>query len=308
MSESPTPAEPPPVAAAESEPSPRPSLSAHYHAARLRGDTWAELKRTLARLTGGTTAADRRALEAQAADALARLGPVESYWAFPGPQAFKHLVRLFERGDLEAASTLTNRIVRALASHTYRRRHVPLLPGDDDEEITEVEASDEASLPEGTHGRDRPYFEVLIVDNLAPADETAVRAGLHAIRRDEDEFVYDVVIVPSFEDAVIAVLFNFNIQTVVVRYDFPFASRHRLEVLEGYLAGLDEFRFSRHLAHLDGIDVRIIEQPQLEFNPQQAPDGFVDPFFAQFACFYQLHYYFRDGFSAKLVNAGFYDP
>ncbi|MCB9828706.1 MAG: aminotransferase class I/II-fold pyridoxal phosphate-dependent enzyme [Planctomycetes bacterium] len=240
MSESPTPAEPPPVAAAESEPSPRPSLSAHYHAARLRGDTWAELKRTLARLTGGTTAADRRALEAQAADALARLGPVESYWAFPGPQAFKHLVRLFERGDLEAASTLTNRIVRALASHTYRRRHVPLLPGDDDEEITEVEASDEASLPEGTHGRDRPYFEVLIVDNLAPADETAVRAGLHAIRRDEDEFVYDVVIVPSFEDAVIAVLFNFNIQTVVVRYDFPFASRHRLEVLEGYLAGLDE--------------------------------------------------------------------
>ena len=60
------------------------------------------------------------------------------------------------------------------------------------------------------------------------------------MRRPEDSFVYDVVVVPSFEDALIAVLFNHNVQAVVIRYGFPFASRHNLDVLHRYLEAVDE--------------------------------------------------------------------
>ena len=49
-----------------------------------------------------------------------------------------------------------------------------------------------------------------------------------------------MVVVPSFEDALIAVLLNFNIQSVVIRYGIPLRSRHQLEVLQYCLHGLDE--------------------------------------------------------------------
>ena len=43
------------------------------------------------------------------------------------------------------------------------------------------------------------------------------------MRRKDDAFIYEPVVVPSFEDALIAVLFNHNIQAaVVIRYDFQF--------------------------------------------------------------------------------------
>ena len=37
------------------------------------------------------------------------------------------------------------------------------------------------------------------------------------MRRPEDAFIYEPVMVPSVEDALIAILFNHNIQAVVIR-------------------------------------------------------------------------------------------
>ena len=56
------------------------------------------------------------------------------------------------------------------------------------------------------------------------------------MRRAEDSFTYEPVFVPSFEDALIAVLFNHNIQSVVIRYGFKLRSKHNLPVLSRYLA------------------------------------------------------------------------
>jgi hypothetical protein len=53
-----------------------------------------------------------------------------------------------------------------------------------------------------------PYFEVLIVTPIGPREEAVLREELHRLRRPTDQFVYEIVVVPSFEDAVIAVLFN----------------------------------------------------------------------------------------------------
>jgi arginine decarboxylase len=63
------------------------------------------------------------------------------------------------------------------------------------------------------------------------------------MRRPEDRFLYDVVVVPSFQDALIAASLNTNLQAVVVRYGFPFKSKKRLEVLDS-LSGFDESAFS----------------------------------------------------------------
>jgi arginine decarboxylase len=67
-----------------------------------------------------------------------------------------------------------------------------------------------------------------------------IRDGLRKMRRPEDGFVYDIVVVPSLEDALIAVLFNYNIQAVVIRYGFPLRSVNHLEILQRYLSKINE--------------------------------------------------------------------
>src|SRR5262249_4207231 len=85
----------------------------------------------------------------------------------------------------------------------------------------------------------RPYFEVLIVDALSSDAEAALRDSLSAMQRAEDPFHYDLVVVPSFEDALIAILFNHNIQAVVIRYRFSHKSLNRLDILKRYVDGVD---------------------------------------------------------------------
>ncbi|MEE8505916.1 MAG: aminotransferase class I/II-fold pyridoxal phosphate-dependent enzyme [Kiloniellales bacterium] len=214
-----------------------PSLGAYYNASQLRADTWNRLKVLVGRLEhhDGSGAALAE-LRAQAEQALILLGPVESYWAFPGHDAFNQLRRLFEREDYLSLSRAVNRIVRALMSNTYRRKTVPLgISGE-----SEDEEEEEALEGKGEHVLARPYFEVLIVDQLNPHQEHSLRLGLRETRRSEDSFVYETVVVPSFEDALIGVLFNHNIQAVVVRYGFPFKSRNRLDMLHRYLSRIGD--------------------------------------------------------------------
>ena len=215
------------------------SLSAYYNASQLRADTWSQLKSLTSRLErerDGEGTAKRRQLAAQAFDALE---PIESYWAFPGRDAFHQLRRLFDKEDYPTLSRVVARTARALMSNAYRRKTIPLgISGEsEDEEEEALEATDEHLLA-------RPYFEVMIVDNLNTHQEHMLRVGLREMRRPEDAFIYEAVVVPSFEDALIGVLFNHNIQAVVVRYGFPFEARHKLDMLQRYLSRVGDQDFA----------------------------------------------------------------
>src|SRR5207248_8795361 len=59
---------------------------------------------------------------------------------------------------------------------------------------------------------------------------------LHRLRRPEDQFVYESVVVGSFEDALLAALFNGSIEAVVIYDGFPFASQHDAPILHELLA------------------------------------------------------------------------
>ena len=47
------------------------------------------------------------------------------------------------------------------------------------------------------------------------------------------------MLVPSFEDALIATLVNFNLQAVVIRHGFPFRSMYHNDMLRRFLDGVD---------------------------------------------------------------------
>src|SRR5256712_6942088 len=200
----------------------------------VRNDGWIHLSDEANRLSSAASAGgDVDLARDRVAETLDLLEPIESYWAFPGRQGFLRLMTLFQDREYADFNDLVHRISRALSSQSYRRSFVSL-------HLDEEAAVEEEERRETEVRVDRPYFEVLIVDDLSAQEEETLRQRLRSMRRDEDKFIYEIVVVPSFEDALIAVLFNFNVQACVIRYGFPLKSEYRLDILHQLLEGIDE--------------------------------------------------------------------
>jgi arginine decarboxylase len=212
----------------------RTNLDFYHSPTQLRFDTWNRLAEHTSRLREKQMRkADVATLVKKIRDEITLLETIEDYTAFPSQEDIKLLWQLFDQQDFDLLSRIVSRIVRALTGGTYRSRHINLrLP-------TELEDKDEAGQhsDEERHHR-RPYFEVLFVDESGPEDVKRLRENLHELRRPEDQFIYDIVVVPSFEDALIAVMFNYNIQVAVIRYGFPLRSVNHLEILGNWLSEL----------------------------------------------------------------------
>ena len=227
----------------QGKPKPRPkrrklTFSQYYNASQLRADTWSRLKHDALRLAEDVARSrDIEKLRDGVAEALDLLEPIESYWVFPGREAIAGLRRLLDAADYRNLATLAARIVRALATDAYRRRAISLRTSEDaGESESELDSAEDL-----VHGR--PYFEVLVVDTMALPQELALKQGLRDARRPDDPFLYELLVVQSVEDALIAILTNFNIQTVVIRFSFPYQSAHQLPLLQRELFGIDAVLF-----------------------------------------------------------------
>ncbi len=204
------------------------SLSQYYNASLFRADTWNQLKNVCQRLAenrGSTKAAE------EARRLIAQIEPMESYFAFPGRHQFRLLEQLLRDQDFEHLFQLSKRIVGALMSESYRRKHLNLTAAQTEDDDARPEEDDDSE----ERARRRPYFEVLVVDDMPLSHQRQQRDNLVELRREEDSFTYEPVFVPSFEDALIAVLFNQTIQAVVIRFGFKLHSEHDLPVLKRYL-------------------------------------------------------------------------
>lgn len=213
------------------------SFRGHYTASQFRSETWNDLKHLTTRLERDA-ARDRDvdALKSRVQETLETLARIEFYWVFPGRKTCGELVQLLERGWYRSLARHTARVVRLLVSDAYRRRDVTDLRLDEveGEELEAPEVVEDAPLRES-----RPYFEVLVVDDIDDVEQNDVRAQLLDMRHEDDDFIYHVVVVPSLEDALIAILFNHNIQSCVLRYRFPFESRSVIPELAHYLQMVD---------------------------------------------------------------------
>lgn len=214
-----------------------PSIRDYYSATQLRADRWSSLRESaegLARQRQEGRQSEK--LMAAAEHLFDVLAPIERYWAFPGIHAFEHLRKLLQHGNVEDLAVSVRRIARALTSGAYRRRSIPL----SSDEIDNEDYEDEASLAPEARALGRPYFEVMIVDDVSESQERFLRQNLLRMRRIEDPFIYEPVIVPSLEDALIGILFNHNVQAVVVRPGLSLKSKIELPILNQYLTRVSE--------------------------------------------------------------------
>jgi hypothetical protein len=92
-------------------------------------------------------------------------------------------------------------------------------------------------------GRDdptgRPVFQVLVVDDVPTPEADVLREEMRRLRRPEDPFTYELVIVPSFEDALVAVLLNSEVQACIIRPGFAVTSQHNLADMAQFIENVD---------------------------------------------------------------------
>jgi hypothetical protein len=76
---------------------------------------------------------------------------------------------------------------------------------------------------------------VLVVESMTEAQERALRREVRSWRRPDDEFVYELVVVASGDEALIAARLNVNLQAVVIRRRFSHQSTRDLSTLADFV-------------------------------------------------------------------------
>ena len=228
------------------------SVSNIYNASQIRLDNWNRLKNTIARLyTVSKVNGEVDKLQEQANQLLDQLFPVEMYWAFPGRKTFQILRELLWSGEFKKLNQIVRRIVRSLMNNSYRRNTVELGLSHDNRSDDKIQENDEDEADTQNKKLNRPYFEVLIIDNVSQHQEELELLSFREIRRYNDAFIYEPVFAHSFEDALIGILLNHNLQAVVIRYDFALRSEHGLALLE------------EKIAQISGMDLEKISSAML---------------------------------------------
>ena len=186
---------------------------------RVRADAWEFLGYAVKQLAAATSrsggARQSRELPREVRRLLPLLESLEMYWASPGQQYVMELRRILEAGEYPEALSLIEPVARRVAGHN---QHAQEPSPDLEREADRVEEPAES----------RKRFEVLVVDDVSSADREALQTELLNQRRPADAFNYELVFVPSFEDAVVAILLNPDIQACVLRPGFVPKSRQRL--------------------------------------------------------------------------------
>lgn len=208
------------------------SMNEYSSAIQLRSDRWSAMRGATAALARQPKAKEAEKLVADVRKLFESLAIIEPYWAFPGMSAFDYMRRQFEHKSYEDLAFAVGRVTRALTTGAYRRRTIPL----ERDSLDQEEHDDESMQPPEARALAKPYFEVLIVDDVSEQQERWLRSNVQRMRRSEDPFIYEPVVVPSVEDALIAVLFNHNIQAIVVRPGLTLKSDMVEEILTRYLA------------------------------------------------------------------------
>ncbi len=208
---------------------------------QFRNDSWSRLEEATARINSSRRRGkpiDEQMTEAVHEQCVA-LAPLEQFWAFPGHAAFGVVQELAAAGSWERLGRLVARINRALVTESYRTGSL------DDIAYAEHRADSEEMVFGVPHDAfSRPYFEVLVVETMTPAQEEQLREEVRSWRRPGDPFIYDLVIVGSGIEAAVAMRLNANIQACVIRRRFSHAAVREL----GRLANFSDTTLSNDLA------------------------------------------------------------
>jgi arginine decarboxylase len=151
-----------------------------------------------------------------------RIAAYERYWLYPGAAN----LAIF-RAHLESLSTvrLTEEVslaVRLLSEYGDRAGLFDTSSPLDDQELV-------------AQAKQQHFYTVLLADDAPSTAPDSLAECLRTLRSPSDDVQFEILVVPSVEDAITAVALNGEIQAAIIRDDLPLRSRDRLPLMNTLL-------------------------------------------------------------------------
>lgn len=185
--------------------------SQHYNINQLRIDLWNELKEKsnhITRLQKDESYDDcLKDLNTLLLDLLS----IERYFSFPGASLVSNIIHAIEKQELKAVSNQVADIVALFVSDNYRIH--PEMMGEKINRNYTTDNSNDKSSP----NLKKNYFEVLYVEDLSSGEEQILKHKFKDVSNSNSSLTYDIVVQQSFQDALICLFFNYNIQAACIR-------------------------------------------------------------------------------------------
>ena len=200
----------------------------YYNIGQLRVDYWNKLKIVTAELSRCVKgAAEEKKYLSDAHSLLNDLKGVAVYFASPGMRRIKKLESAIAKHEYTSLANLVAETTKQLVGDSYKSN--PDFVDYNEQNLASVEEHELFNSVRKNH------FEVLFVDNISLEDEAELKNNFKKLQASNDKFTYDIVVQRSFQDAMIALLFNHNIQAVVVRFAPPYHSKLITSLIEPYI-------------------------------------------------------------------------
>ncbi|WP_127844798.1 aminotransferase class I/II-fold pyridoxal phosphate-dependent enzyme [Psychroflexus aestuariivivens] len=213
---------------------PKSQISTCYNINQFRLESWNNLKSESAKLESfERNSVEETKQKELVKNSLKSLENIESYFALPGVSRIEMLFEMLEKREHTAFAHKITEITKLLVSDKYRSN--PDIIDDDD---LNPEVGHSLDKPDG---KDKNYFEVLFVEDISIQEEQKLRHDLKEVFTRNDQFNYGIVVQRSFEDAMIALKFNSNIQAVVIRYAPPYRSKKITQEMEPFVSSILNF-------------------------------------------------------------------
>lgn len=195
----------------------------------VRSDLWVELLSIMRTLVSQPT----EELAAQYSAQLNKIKKVEKYFAFPSLDRIGELETFLDSKEYQLLLKYTQFITTAIISEKYMH-DVDVF----DEKFLSDKAADR--LPAAiTHSETTPYFEVLSVVPHQTSRWQHIVHEARQLRRPEDMFVYEPVIVGNATDALTAITLNSQINAVVLYQGFTIQANESNSIIDGLKVALD---------------------------------------------------------------------
>lgn len=238
-----------------------------YNIGQLRVTYWNELKYAtaeLARCHHGSS--NEKRLIDESKNLLKQLSGVEKYFAYPGLWQLENLKDSLARHEHRALANSVSDTTQNLVSDSFRSNPKIL----EDEEGVNTEDLDPGEI---SNSAKKNYFEVLFVEDMTRSDEQALKKKVSDLRGAEEQFNYGIVVQHSFQDALVALLFNPNIQAVVVRSTPPYSAKGLPALIKPYIQkALDLDMSSRSEVELGPILGKLCKQFRPEIDAYYVTD------------------------------------
>src|SRR5271163_3471009 len=164
---------------------------------------------------------------------MGRIGAYERYWLYPGAENLATFRAHLESQAVVRLSEKVSLAVRLLSEYGDRAGLFDTSAPLADQELV-------------ARAKQQQFYTVLLADDSPHTAPDCLAESLRALRDPSSDVQFDLLVLPSVEDAITAVALNGEIQAAIIRHDLPLRSRDRVPLMTTLLGVNDDGPVSDH--------------------------------------------------------------